>query len=451
MFKKLSGLVEEQIRKLDDRPPQSSSSSRPPPQQQGPPSGYPGQMGGGPYGQQAPYPPQPTGNYGPPPSQYGGGVPQPNPYAQYPPDPNPQHAVQPYPAQMYHNAAPPQGPGPHGMHIAPPGSEFHANPMNNGGSYTQNVGGYQVALSNCQGRKKALFIGINYFGTSAELKGCLNDVRNISQFLFQRRGFNPADCVFLTDDQSEPKFIPTYANIQAACHWLVKDARPGDSLFFHFSGHGGKQRDQSGDEADGFDETILPVDYQTSGQILDDQLNEWMVQALPPGARLTAVFDSCHSGTVLDLPYVYNCDGTIQVYTSDNRKEAAMSLLGAGLAFQQGNSAKAIAGLVSGFKAFTQGGKAEEAERITKETKGTTADVIQFAGCRDDQTSADATIANRATGAMSHALIEVLGNTHSITYTQLLFGVRDILKSKYSQIPQMSTGRPMDMNTEFIV
>lgn len=40
------------------------------------------------------------------------------------------------------------------------------------------------------------------------------------------------------------------------------DAVPGDSLFFMFSGHGGQKEDVSGDEEDGYDETILPSDWR---------------------------------------------------------------------------------------------------------------------------------------------------------------------------------------------
>lgn len=40
----------------------------------------------------------------------------------------------------------------------------------------------------------------------------------------------------------------------AAMQWLVKDAQPNDSLFFHYSGHGGQTKDLDGDEADGYDE-----------------------------------------------------------------------------------------------------------------------------------------------------------------------------------------------------
>ena len=41
-------------------------------------------------------------------------------------------------------------------------------------------------------------------------------------------------------------------------------------VFLSFAGHGGSVTDTSGDEADGKDETMVPVDYQSSGQITDD-------------------------------------------------------------------------------------------------------------------------------------------------------------------------------------
>ena len=54
-----------------------------------------------------------------------------------------------------------------------------------------------------------------------------------------------------------------------AIQWLMTDLRFGDSLFFHFSGHGSQLRDPTGMEDDGMDETILPADHSTAGQIRD--------------------------------------------------------------------------------------------------------------------------------------------------------------------------------------
>ena len=98
-------------------------------------------------------------------------------------------------------------------------------------------------------RRKALLIGINYTGTSAALRGCHNDVRNMSRFLTERYNYKAEDMVILMDD---PSFAwrqqPTRQNMLEAMRWLVAGAQPNDSLFFHYSGHGGQANDTSGDE-----------------------------------------------------------------------------------------------------------------------------------------------------------------------------------------------------------
>lgn len=96
--------------------------------------------------------------------------------------------------------------------------------------------GYAFQYSSCTGRRKALLIGINYFGQRGQLRGCINDVKNMSTFLHENFGYQRDDMVLLTDDQQNPMSQPTKQNILRAMHWLVKDARPNDSLFFHYSG-----------------------------------------------------------------------------------------------------------------------------------------------------------------------------------------------------------------------
>lgn len=77
-------------------------------------------------------------------------------------------------------------------------------------------------------------------------------------------------------------------------------------MVFFFSGHGLRHPENDGDELDGFDESICPVDFTTEGVILDNEINSTIVRPLPKGVTLHALIDSCHSGTVLDLPYVYD-------------------------------------------------------------------------------------------------------------------------------------------------
>lgn len=151
---------------------------------------------------------------------------------------------------------------------------------------------YQFQYSQCNGRKKvfhrlttrscadcqALLIGINYIGSRNQLKGCINDILNISQFL-THHGFRNEDMVILRDDNPpQQSMVPTKANMVRAMHWLVDDARPNDSLFFHYSGHGGQKVDINSPQDDIYDETIYPVDFQQAGPLV----NTVLIPLTPP-------------------------------------------------------------------------------------------------------------------------------------------------------------------------
>jgi hypothetical protein len=168
---------------------------------------------------------------------------------------------------------------------------------------------FSVMNPSPNGRTKCLLIGINYFGQGGELSGCVNDVKMIKAFL-EQQGYaaTPDRMQILTDDVNFANAAPTASNIFNAMQWLLADMQPGDSLFFHFSGHGGQLEDDDGDEDDGFDETMVPVDYQTAGQIRDDVIFKMLVAPLIEGVQLVALFDCCHSGTILDLPYMFAAD-----------------------------------------------------------------------------------------------------------------------------------------------
>lgn len=302
------------------------------------------------------------------------------------------------------------------------------------------------AYSQCTGKKKALLIGINYFGQNGELAGCINDVKNIKNFLITSWNYKADDMVILTDDAQNPRMQPTTANIIAAMQWLVQGAKPNDALFFHYSGHGGQTKDKDGDEGDGYDEVIYPVDFESSGHIVDDMMHDIMVKPLPEGCRLTAIFDSCHSGSALDLPYIYTTDGKIK--EPNLAAEAGQGLLSAVSSYARGDMGgmfKSAMGLVK-----TATGSTQKADKIAKATRTSSADVISFSGCKDSQTSADTQEAGQATGAMSYAFITALGEKHEQSYQELLVRIREILRAKYSQKPQLSSSHPMKTELLFL-
>ncbi|KAJ2779223.1 Ca(2+)-dependent cysteine protease [Coemansia javaensis] len=317
----------------------------------------------------------------------------------------------------------------------------------------------QVALSNCRGRKRALLIGINYTGTKHMLKGCINDVHNIKKFIMEHFGFKEPDMVLLTDDQRDnPRRMPTRDNILKAMKWLVSDARMNDSFFFHYSGHGVSKYSEKSEEIDGMDEFICPVDFEKNGMIIDDVMNSIMVRPLPAGARLTAIYDCCHSATILDLPFTYNHMGKL-------KNETPLSYVGKGLKaagtmYLGGDLGGAIKNVMKSLDMAVTGDQKLSKMRATKSTLG---DVIMFSGCKDDQTSADTKTENldlantksdlAFTGAMSHALISSMNARPHQTYVMLLQDIRRRLALKFAQaqVPQLSTGRLMDMNTIFIM
>ncbi|CAE6398707.1 unnamed protein product [Rhizoctonia solani] len=300
------------------------------------------------------------------------------------------------------------------------------------------------------GRRKALCIGINYIdiGSNIELQGCINDVHRIANFLTVQFGYKTENIWKLTDDAVDPRYRPTRENIITAMHWLVEDAQPTDSLFFHFSGHGGQTKDLDGDEADGFDEVIYPLDYENVGHIVDDDMHEIMVKPLPAGCRLTAIFDCSHSGSALDLPYTYSTDGKLKEHSQ--LVETGRGLLSVGKFCARGNMSGAIKGLGSVIRSPTSRRARKQATQRSRELRTSAADVVSWAACKDSEKSDDAIEGDEAVGAMSYAFIEALRQKPRQSYRELLNNVRTILRAKYQQKPQLSSSHPIDTNNWFI-
>jgi len=100
------------------------------------------------------------------------------------------------------------------------------------------------------------------------------------------------------------------------------------------------------------------------------------------------------------------------------------------------------------FKKATTG---ESTYKRNQQTKTSPADVIMWSGSKDSQTSADAAIAGQATGAMSYAFVAALNKNPQQSYVQLLNAIRDELRGKYDQKPQLSCSHPLDTNLLFVM
>lgn len=200
------------------------------------------------------------------------------------------------------------------------------------------------------------------------------------------------------------------------------------SNFLHYSGHGGQVQDE---QSGGFKDTIVPVDFQRNGQIPSDILHQHLVTHLPPSSTLFVILDCCHSGSALELPYVYRSDEDGNVSMMDNLKmgvqlfEEAEDVISGGFSFNRiGEAADLFAGAKDFFHSLKhqneQHGPAglasdSHGQRWKQETKF----VTMFSGCRDDQTSADANIGGIREGAMTWSFLECMKRNQYPTYLQV--------------------------------
>ena len=246
--------------------------------------------------------------------------------------------------------------------------------------------------------KKALLIGINYTGSQYELRGCINDVKNVRTFLTNNCKFSPSNIKLLSDEESEK---PTRVNMENGIKWLASDNLAGDVLVLHYSGHGSNIIDRNRDETDGCDETIIPLDFETAGEITDDWLFENIISKIPKDVTLWCFLDSCHSGTAVDLRHNYQSK----------------------CKYKKGNIPE---NLVYKKEEWTDG-----FNYSLERSKDVAGNVYLFSGCQDRETSADATINNSGQGAFTYCLLETLkGNLqeNTLRYKNGTMKLRSVLK-----------------------
>ena len=112
-------------------------------------------------------------------------------------------------------------------------------------------------------RLHALLIGVNCYlpntlpggGTYPSLRGCVRDIQTVAGFLHTRLGVPDAQVRLLTATDNgagkpaEPSEAqPTYENMVRAFRDLTGRAKPGDQVYIHYSGHGGRPHGLSGSQ-----------------------------------------------------------------------------------------------------------------------------------------------------------------------------------------------------------
>lgn len=153
-------------------------------------------------------------------------------------------------------------------------------------------------------RKRAFLVGISHYDTA--LTGYqwnnINGVEDVNLLcpILQKQGFQTTTVL---DEQA------TCENIIRQLTSFIKATKKGDIVYLHFSTHGQPVEDLNGDEEDGWDEAIIPIDaykmykkgsYEGKNHLLDDQLNVYVKQLrgkIGTKGFLYVVIDACHAGT----------------------------------------------------------------------------------------------------------------------------------------------------------
>lgn len=253
----------------------------------------------------------------------------------------------------------------------------------------------------------ALLVGVNKYGGGADLRGCVADTTAMYEWLARNRGLKTSMTQILTDGQA------TRANILRRLQWLA--GQDAEVAVFCFSGHGTRVQDLDADEETGFDQAIVPVDYQRAGLILDDDLRR-IYLTVPRQTKLIALLDSCYSARsdrgLFDSFKNYMKRRSPRVLPPELISDEAIKKTYASQLWQAPPAAR---------------------------------NVLLLSGCRDFETSADAYFGNKAgyRGAFTYHLqraIQILGPKADplaiIEETR-----RTLAAGKFTQIPQL-TGPP---------
>ena len=295
---------------------------------------------------------------------------------------------------------------------------------------------------------KALLVGINAYAGTQPLYGCVNDVKKINTLLNGRYSL-PANQTRLLLDGAATKDA-----IVAGLQWLAEaDAGEQNPIrMFHFSGHGVRVPDENGDEADGKDECLVPVDYQTGGFLYDDALKT-LYDACGADTHLLLSMDCCHSGgnqrdlsnTVIYRTLVrepeeeVRVDAQIRAAAERNRQQREVFLRQSMRDLMRGNvSDDEIEQRLMAIQA-----KYEKQHYGIEDVEGNT---VLIAACRPDQKAGDASFGDGNNGVLTYHLVQALASGQ-LTYEALIQQIGRSLVNTFEQMPQLECsasqrGRP---------
>ncbi len=164
----------------------------------------------------------------------------------------------------------------------------------------------------------ALLIGINEYQDPSipDLAGSLTDIEAMSSVLTGRFGFSAGNIAILTDREA------TREGILDGFEWLIAMAGPDTAVVVHFSGHGSAVKDMNGDEADGWDDTLVPHDSGRgrveNRDITDDELRVFLTRLSRKTEKITLILDAAFGGATATRGF-----GQVKAAPADYREQRA--------------------------------------------------------------------------------------------------------------------------------
>ncbi len=178
-----------------------------------------------------------------------------------------------------------------------------------------------MTQTNSNPKLYALLIGINFYfpnllsddSSYGNLDGAVNDINHVEKFLLQQpkkpdKLYKLTATAAIRQSIADPPIpieqesdLPTYANIINCFDEITEQARAGDLVYIHYSGHGGRAKSiyPRNIKSNGIDEALVPTDIgsKEDGQYIRDlELAVLLKRMVDKGLVVTVVLDSCHSG-----------------------------------------------------------------------------------------------------------------------------------------------------------
>ncbi|KAF8965366.1 hypothetical protein BDZ97DRAFT_1918225 [Flammula alnicola] len=280
--------------------------------------------------------------------------------------------------------------------------------------------------------------------TRDALKGPHRDVRAMRDLLVNVYHYDPQDITVLIDDDHPFHKQPTRDNILEEIDNLIRDAQENDRFFFHceflpffvypalselfstylVSGHSDQE------DTDDIEEEDRKNEFTSDGKrIKDDELRSNLAMPLPPKSSLMAVFDSCHSGTLLDLKH-FRCNRVYVPWLNKGYRRTN-SLWNSNKQMHANNLPSPVPWLAESEQCMSPvamycTGHCRENDLLTYED-AVQADVISISSSKDSQISWEA--ANGT--SMTQALVKILNNNAHPTFHDLLTLVSHNIHSFY--------------------